>query len=45
MVQDVSLTHEGGWKSLHEIRYSMYTGNFLKICEVVLLGVILWKIW
>ena len=45
MIHDVCLTHEGGWKSLHEIRWSMYMSNFLKLCEIALLGAILWKIW
>lgn len=44
MIQYVSLAYSGGWKSLHEIRYSVYINNFLKLCEIAILGAILWKI-
>lgn len=44
MEKDVSLTYEGGWKILFDIRNSMQTSNVLRVVEIILLLLILSKI-
>ena len=44
MAEDVRLTHDGGWKELHEIRYSVSFSNILKVIEIIILFAILCKL-
>ena len=43
--QYVSLTHNGGWKFLFDIAWSVSCANFWNLLQTVLLGLILWRMW
>ena len=42
--QHVSLTHNGGWKFLFDIAWSVSCANFWNLLQTVLLGLILWRL-
>lgn len=45
-ISEVSLTYEGGWKLLHDIKWSLAAANCLRCIQAVLLLGILWTlIW
>lgn len=45
MAEQVSLTYNGGWRELNELRWSAYTRNTLLVVQTILLMLILWRVW
>lgn len=42
--QQVSLTYDGGWKLLHEIKWALKAANCLRGLQIVLLVCIFWTL-
>jgi hypothetical protein len=45
MTQLVEITHAGGWKELHELRWAAHTRNLILLIQTALMAAILWRVW